>query len=477
MSHVDVRLRNPLEGALAAGGDPATSPLYVFGPMLALIVPAGVAGVTFGASVWLAVLTVVVVSIMYRLVMRWVTDGTGGTGLSEEEFGPWAGKVNASITLIEYTLTALVSLSALVTFVADRFPQLNEPLFGSSGRNLAAAGLAIVTAALVNRGPRTVSRAFGPATAGVLLLLWLLNGAVLMNDGLVLPSVSIAAFDGSHVGFTLGGYARILALMTGIEVFANMVAAYDGDAAERGRKAFGSLLIVMVSTGVTMLVLGPAILARADVGRTDVSVFTQTMDQLLPAPLALAGTAVGVLVLLSATAAALGGLQYLGQGLAARHYVPEAFGRTNEHGVPTRMVYVATGLLIVLFLVVGTHEETYLAIYAAGVFVLLSMTSWAALKRLRRDAGAGPRGAAVAVGLGALLTSGATAVIFWERMSEGAWLYLVLVPALFALMSRQRRAAGAPPPGRSEAGRALACGCGCHAVCGPSRPLQEQLST
>ncbi|MDH3944069.1 MAG: hypothetical protein OEV06_08260, partial [Anaerolineae bacterium] len=98
MAHVSHKLKNSLEGALAGGGDPATSPLYVFGPFLKLIVAAGVAKVTFGASIWLVVFTIAVVSAMYRLVMRWVTDGSGGSGLSEEEFGSWAVKVNAAIT-------------------------------------------------------------------------------------------------------------------------------------------------------------------------------------------------------------------------------------------------------------------------------------------------------------------------------------------------------------------------------------------
>ena len=126
MANVSHKLKNAVEGALAGGGDPATSPLYVFGPFLKLIVVAGVARVTFGASVWLVILTVAVVSAMYRLVMRWVTDGSGGSGLSEEEFGSWAVKVNAAITFIEYTLTFLVSMSAMVTFIADRIPMLNN---------------------------------------------------------------------------------------------------------------------------------------------------------------------------------------------------------------------------------------------------------------------------------------------------------------------------------------------------------------
>ena len=90
MAHVSHKLSNSLEGALAGGGDPATSPLYVFGPFLKLIVVAGVAHITFGASIWMVVLTVAMVSLMYRLVMQWIVDGSGGSGLSEEEFGSWA---------------------------------------------------------------------------------------------------------------------------------------------------------------------------------------------------------------------------------------------------------------------------------------------------------------------------------------------------------------------------------------------------
>ena len=129
MAHVSHRLSNAFEGALAGGGDPATSPLYVFGPFLRLIVVGGVASITFGASIWLIVITVVTVSAMYRQVMTWVTDGSGGSGLSEEEFGGWAVKINAGITFVEYTLTFLVSVAALVTLVADRYPVLNDHHF------------------------------------------------------------------------------------------------------------------------------------------------------------------------------------------------------------------------------------------------------------------------------------------------------------------------------------------------------------
>ena len=61
MAHVSHKIKTSIEGAFAGGGDPATSPLYVFGPFLRLIVVAGVAQVTFGASVWMVVLTIAIV--------------------------------------------------------------------------------------------------------------------------------------------------------------------------------------------------------------------------------------------------------------------------------------------------------------------------------------------------------------------------------------------------------------------------------
>ena len=460
MAHVTRKLANSFEGALAGGGDPATSPLYIFGPFLRLIVVAGVAQITFGASVWLAIFTIAMVSAMYRLVMSWVTDGSGGSGLSEEEFGSWAVKINAAITFIEYTLTFLVSMAALVTFIADRFPALNAEVFGIQYRTFIAIVLSIITGWLVNRGPKVAALAFGPATAAVLLLLWVMIFFTIARYGFQLPDFNFAAFNRENIAFTFGGYARILAVMTGIEVFANLVAAYQGDSAEKSRKAFGSLLIIMGTTGATMLIVGPIIYQLADPTNAEVSVFTQTMDILLPTPLPLLGTFIGVAVLLSAAAASAQGLQNLFRGLKFRHYVPASLGQTNEFGVADKPVWLEIGIVAICFLFFGTHEETYLAIYAAGVFILLSMTAWAAGKRLlrhlRERPSLGTAGTLIGTLLAAILTTGATLIIFWERFLEGAWTYFLFVPMLYGFFSYFRHHLGEPSAVEERLGRVLA---------------------
>jgi nucleotide-binding universal stress UspA family protein len=454
VAHVSHKLSTSFEGALAGGGDPATSPLYVFGPFLKLVVLAGVARVTFGASIWLVVLTIAVVSAMYRLVMQWVTDGSGGSGLSEEEFGSWAVKVNAAITFIEYTLTFLVSMSAMVTFIADRFEPLNTPLaLGIQIRDLVAIALSVLTGWLVNRGPKMAARTFGPATAGVLVLLWAMIISTIINtweSGVRLPGLDFRAFNSQYLGYTIGGYVRILAVMTGIEVFANLVAAYDGPPTVKSRKAFSSLLIIMGTTAATMIVVGPAILDMSDPSLEHISVFTQTMDRLLPEPLPYVGTIVGILVLMSASAASAQGLQNLSLGLRRRHYVPPIFGQRNRFQVADKPVWLEVAIVSLCFLLFGTREETYLAIYAAGVFILLSMTGWAVTKRLvrevREDASAAKIILIGGTVLASLLTTSATGIIFFERFLEGAWTYLLFIPVLYAIFSFSRTQMGDPTP-------------------------------
>lgn len=456
MAHVSHKLSNSLEGALAGGGDPATSPLYVFGPFLRLIVVAGVAYVTFGATIWLVVFTIAMVSAMYRLVMIWVTDGSGGSGLSEEEFGGWAVKVNAAITFVEYTLTFLVSMAAMVTFIADRLPILNDSIIGIQYRTFVAIVLSILTGWLVNRGPRTAARAFGPATAGVLILLWAMIIATVWQYGVNLPTINWQAFTGEYLHFTFAGFTRMLAVMTGIEVFANLVAAYGGEPREKSNKAFGSLLIIMGTTAATMLIVGPAILALSEPTNPEVSVFTQTMDALLPQPLPYLGTLVGIAVLLSASAASAQGLQNLALGLNKRHYIPAVLGQQNKFDVADKPVWLEVGLVTLIFLVAGTNEETYLAIYAAGVFVLLSMTGWAASKRLirllREKFSASQFLILLGTVIAAAITTAATLVIFEERFLEGAWIYFVLIPLLYVGFTYSRNKLGDPSPLEEQLG-------------------------
>jgi nucleotide-binding universal stress UspA family protein len=341
-------------------------------------------------------------------------------------------------------------MAAMVTFIADRFPVLNRDFAGLPLRTLAAVALSLLVGWLVNRGPKMAARTFGPATAGVLILLWIMILTTLIRTGFHLPAFSFSAFAPPNLKFTIGGYVRILAVMTGIEVFANLVAAFEGTPKQKSRKAFQSMVIIMATTAATMLIVGPAIFNLSDPSNREVSVFTQTMDQLLPDPLPYIGSLVGIFVLMSACAASAQGLQNLALGLKDRHYIPPMLGKLNDFEVADKPVWIEIGVVVFCFLFFGTHEETYLALYAAGVFILLSMTGWAVTHRLvnqvREKYSLGTSGLIVGTSIAALLTTAATLIIFEERFLEGAWSYFIMVPILYFAFSYFRKRIGPPTP-------------------------------
>jgi hypothetical protein len=123
------KLRNALHGLLAGGSASVSAPLLSLNAFWRLLVVTGAASVAAGVSLWLAALALLAATLVYGVVIlapvwagrpAWARHGRGGAGLSEEEFGGWAIKVNAALTFLLYTLAFLTSLSVALTFVADR---------------------------------------------------------------------------------------------------------------------------------------------------------------------------------------------------------------------------------------------------------------------------------------------------------------------------------------------------------------------
>jgi len=132
-------------------------------------------------------------------------------------------------------------------------------------------------------------------------------------------------------------------------------------------------------------------------------------------------------------------------------------GKQNQIEVADKPVWIEVGIVSICFLLFGTYESTYLAIYAAGVFILLSLVGWAGTKRLgRRMRGrftiTKAAGIVVTV-LAALLTTSATVFIFKERFFQGAWIYFLLIPLLYVGFTYTRQRLGTPSPAIDYLGR------------------------
>ncbi|MDO9545184.1 MAG: hypothetical protein Q7J07_00345 [Pelolinea sp.] len=148
---------------------------------------------------------------------------------------------------------------------------------------------------------------------------------------------------------------------------------------------------------------------------------------------------VSIFVLMSACAASAQGLQNLSAGLTARRYLPQSFGAKNSFDVSNKPVWLQIFVVSICFLFIGTKEDVYLGLYAAGVFIIISQSGWAVTKRLIREARQGQFWKSVPkflmTGISASLTTVATIIVLIEKFSEGAWLYFVLIPIIYAIFS------------------------------------------
>jgi nucleotide-binding universal stress UspA family protein len=462
------KLRNSLQGVLAGGSAPVSAPLLSFSSFWRLLAVAGAATVVAGASLWLAAVILLVAALVYSAIilaparrggLPWARNGRGGAGLSEEEFGGWAIKVNAAVTFLLYILAFLVSISAALTLLADRFTGLNDDLvLGIAGRDVLGAGLAVAIAWLVNHQPRRIALAYGPATGAALVLLWsLIIAAVLHSGGLHFPPMSTDAFASqASTEQTVAGLARLLAITVGIEVFATLEPAFYGDDRQRSRQAFGSLAVVVVTSLAMLLVFGPVLPQVTDPAHP-ASPMSQAMAALLPGPLSWVGVVAAAAVLLSTAAASAQALQNLSLGLRTRRYAPVFLAQRNPSGVPDRPVALLAALAVACFLLLGTREEIYLPIYVAGSLLLLTMVAWAAWRRARREARAVPGLPATALRLVLLLAAGTISVVsilvVVDGFLRGAWIYLLAAPLLYVVFHFTRRKMGSPNPLQEELGR------------------------
>lgn len=462
------KLRNSLQGVLAGGSVPVSAPLLSLSSFARLLAVAGAAGAAAGVSLWLAALTLLAAAWVYGAVLLaplrrgrlpWVHNGRGAAGLSEEEYGAWAIKVNAAVTFMLYILAFLVSLSAALTLAADRFPGLNHDLFwGIAGRDLLAAGLAVALAWLVSHRPRPIAALYGPATGAALALLWgLVIAAALHSGGLRLPSFPAAAASSWETGRqTVAGLARLLAILVGVEVFAALEPAFQGDHRQRARKACGSMALVVVTGLAMLLLLGPVLVQGVAEGGS-VSAMSQAMQTLLPGPLSWLALLIAAAVLLSAAAASAQALQNLSLGLATRRYAPSFLAQRNRAGAPERPMELLAVVAVACFLLLGASEEIYLPLYVAGSLLLLTIVAWAAWRRARREARSLPGLRGQALPLTLFLAAGFISLVSLlavvDGFLRGAWLYLLIAPLLYALFHFTRRRLGSPNPLQEELGR------------------------
>ncbi|WP_332838686.1 APC family permease [Nocardia bovistercoris] len=420
-------------GGLAALSLDALSSV-AYGPeaIVLVLVTAGASAISLTLPIAAAITALLLVLVLsYRQVIAVHPDGGGAYAVAKRQLGRGAALLAAASLVVDYVLTVAVSLSAGAASLASAFPALAGDLLP-----LTLVGLAVLTAVNLIGVAESAKVLMGPAALFVGLVV-----AVIVV-GLTRPR-PVAVIGGEHTPFdpvvaigiilVLKAFAAGCSALTGVEAIANAVPAFREPRARRAQHtevALGLLLGALL-LGLSWLIRAHGVLPRADV---------TILAQLSAAAFGtgwlfyLTNLAVTAVLVLAANTS-FGGLPVLLSLLAKDRRVPSLFALRSERPV---FRYGVTALAVVAALVlIAVDAETHrlLPVYAVGVFIGFTLCQTGLVRHWWRDRG--PRWVARAAlnGFGAALTAVAALVLLIEKFTEGAWLLVIIVPALILMFA------------------------------------------
>jgi amino acid transporter len=405
-----------------------------YGPEAALAVLA-VAGA--GAFIWnvpisIAVaLLMLIVTISYRQVIRGYQGGGGSYAVARANLGVILGLVAGAALLVDYVLTVSVSVSSGVDALLSAFRELvpyRIPLL-----------LGLVAILLVGnlRGVREAGLLFAVPTYVFIVAI-----LVLIGVGLVKAALGGAPHPGqypplpAHESLTpllvLAAFASGCSSMTGIEAVSNGVPAFKEPRMENAMRtlaALGALLIVLF-VGVEAL---DVIYTAVPHPQGNPTVLSEIASAVFTGPGRWAYYAIQfstTLVLVLAANTSFAGFPRLCAILARDDFLPHSFGQLGKRLVYSgAMVFLAVTASVLMLAFQG-NTDALINLFALGVFTAFSLAQTAMARQWWKSREPGWRRGLMINALGATVTALVDAVIIITKSPRGAWVVVVLIPAL-----------------------------------------------
>ncbi|WP_448627917.1 APC family permease [Geodermatophilus sp. URMC 64] len=447
--------------------DPLSSVAYATQEILIVLTLAGTAFLHLAP--WLAVcvvLLLVTVVLSYRQVVRAYPSGGGDYEVAMKNHGQFAGLVVASALLTDYVLTVAVSVSAGTDNIISAFPSWNQH------RVLIAVGLVALLAAINLRGVRESGRAFAVPTylfiGGIMVMLatglfrdlFTDNPVVAESAGYtVAPEPGYGQVGGLALLFlALRAFASGCTALTGVEAIANGVPAFKPP---KSRNAAATLAIMgglaaTMFAGVTALALvgdvrytqntcdliGFAGDCESDPQRTVIAQLAAATFGGDSSPGFFYIQAATALILILAANTAFNGFPLLGSVLAQDRFLPRQLHTRGDKLVFSNGILLLAGFAALLIAVFDADVTRLIQLYIIGVFTSFTIGQWGMVRHWNRemrsaqDAGVRRRmrRSQVINFVGGTLTSVVLVIIVLTKFTHGAWLVIVAMPILFALM-------------------------------------------
>jgi amino acid transporter len=424
-----------LEGLAALSLDALSSVAYGPEAILIVLVAAGVAGLRYQLPITVAIVVLLAVLVIsYRQVIEAFPTGGGAYAVAKQHLGTRASLVAAASLFVDYILNAAVGVSAGIEAITSAFPALYE-----SRVWLCLAGLALITAANL-WGVAESARLFIAPTVAFIFSMVAVIVIGLIRSHPVVPPVHNLPSVAETVGalLLLKAFASGCSALTGVEAIANAVPEFRQPRVRRAQHTEMWLGIILGA-----MLLGLAVLIR----KFDVTPSTHIT---VLAQLVRAGVGQGIafyviqlitmVLLVLAANTSFGGLPVLASLVARDNYLPHVFGLKGERQVYRFGVLVLAVAAAALLVVVRGDTQALVPLFAIGVFVGFTLSQVGMVRHWYSGRQDGWAYRAAINGFGAVLTFLAIVIELISKFTQGAWLVVLVIPAMVVLFTRVHRA-------------------------------------
>jgi amino acid transporter len=430
--------RLPKAIALAVfASDPLSSVAYATEEILRVLLLAGTAALSYSLPVGLGIaglLTIVITS--YRQTVVAYPQGGGAYAVARENLGAWPALVAGAALLTDYVLTVAVSVSAGIDALLSAVPALDPyriPFCIGAVAAIAVANL---------RGVRESGRLFAVPTycfvASILGLVGYGVGATLLGT---LPEAPYPphppGLEGVGLFLLLRAFSAGCTALTGVEAVSNGVPALQPPAGRNAQIVMSWLgaIAVTMFLGITYLAYDLGVVPGG--GETVVSKIARRVFG--EGLLYYAVQASTVLILLLAANTAFSGFPRLASIVSADRFMPRQLATQGDRLVYSNGIVILSAAAVLLIVAFGGDTHTLLPLYAIGVFLSFTLSQAGMVRRWLRLRQGGWRWRIWISGVGTTATGLVLLTLTVTKFREGAWIVVVVIPALVAMFRTIRR--------------------------------------
>jgi amino acid transporter len=427
-------------GLGAFASDAISSTAYATEEMLLVLVVAGAAAMTFAAPITVVIVTIlgIVLTSYYQTVHAYPTGG-GAYLVARDNLSRYPSLVAGAALIVDYVLTVAVSVAAGVAAIVSAFPSLVEH------RVAIALGVVLLLSLGNLRGVRESGRYFSLPTYFFILSVVLVIGAGLVQlvirgwtlSDFTLPVIPAEAISAAGWWIILRAFSSGSVAMTGVEAIANTVPAFKEPSPRHAGIALIWLGIILgtLFLGITFLSLDYGIYPRPE--ETVLSQLARAvLGSTLPYYFVQATTA---LILLLAANTSYTGFPRLVSLLGQDRFLPQQLAHLGDRLVFSNGIVILGFMAAVLLIVFQADTNALIPLYAVGVFLSFTIAQSGMIRYWFRHRSQGWRWRSVINGLGAASTGTVLVVISMTKFIHGAWIVLVVIPALVVLFLRIHR--------------------------------------